>query len=222
MKRDSFIIYRSFYEPVKELSDADKGILFDAICTYALDGITTENLSPMLHLAFSFISSTIDRDAEKYKNIVERNRANIGKRWNKKDTKNTTGKSGKIRYSDTGNVNDDDTDDDTDNVNGIKPKYIYSEFYDQQIGLSGNSNEYITFVKYLFGENDAENKLNRVLSIRDQLSFIQFGKILTKSIERKKKLRDMLLDLENNSKYTKGRVSLYSIFNSWLGRTELK
>lgn len=112
MKRDSFIIYRSFYEPVKELTKEDKGVLFDAIRNYALDKVDPIELSPMLKMAFSFISDTIDRDSEKYQNIVERNRANIGKRWNKKDTKNTTGKTGTIRYSDNGN--------DTDNVNETK------------------------------------------------------------------------------------------------------
>ena len=60
----------------------------------------------MLQMAFGFIASSIDRDSEKYQNIVERNRANIGKRWNKKDTKDTTGKTGKFSYSDTDNGTD--------------------------------------------------------------------------------------------------------------------
>lgn len=96
--------------------------------------------------------------------------------------------------------------------------FIYSEFYDSQIKLSENNTDYIKFVKYLYGGNDIEKRLNRVLGLKDQLTYIQFEKILTKSIEKKKKLRDMLLDLENNVAYTKGRSNLYSIFNSWLNR----
>jgi len=96
--------------------------------------------------------------------------------------------------------------------------FIYSEFYDLQIKLSENNTDYIKFVKYLYGGNDIEKRLNRVLGLKDQLTYTQFEKILTKSIEKKKKLRDMLLDLENNVAYTKGRSNLYSIFNSWLNR----
>jgi len=116
MKRDSFIIYRSFYAPVKGLSNEDKGVLFDAICNYALDEIKPENLSPINQMAFGFIGSTLDRDSEKYQNIVVRNRENIGKRWKKNNTKNTTGTNGKISNSDNGNDNDNVN----DNVKGIK------------------------------------------------------------------------------------------------------
>jgi len=98
--------------------------------------------------------------------------------------------------------------------------FIYSEFYDNQIKLSENNSDYIKFVKFLFGGNDIEKRLNRVLGLKDQLTYSQFEKILTKSIEKNKKLRNMLLDLENNVAYTKGRVNLYSIFNSWLNREQ--
>lgn len=96
--------------------------------------------------------------------------------------------------------------------------FIYSEFYDNQIKISQNNPDYVKFVKYIYGGNDIEKRLNRVLGLRDQLTYIQFEKILTKSMEKNKKLRDMLLDLENNIAYTKGRTNLYSIFNSWLNR----
>jgi len=147
MKRDSFIMYRSFYEPVKGLSNEDKGVLFDAIYNYALDEIEPENLSPTNQMAFSFISSTIDRDSKKYQNIIERNRENIGKRWNKKGAKNTTGKTGKISYSD----NDTATDNLNDNVDENTKKVLsekFEIFRKQYPGTKGGFNlEFKNFIK---------------------------------------------------------------------------
>ena len=79
MKRESFVIRRSFYEPLKDLALEEKGVLFDAICNYALDETAPEGLSPSLRIAFSFISSNIDRDAEKYQSVIDRNRLNGSK-----------------------------------------------------------------------------------------------------------------------------------------------
>lgn len=103
-------------------------------------------------------------------------------------------------------------------IKGERKHFIYSEFYDSEIEKSNNNQDYVKFVKYLFGGNDTDKQLKRVLSLRDQLTYSQFEKILTKSIEKNKKLKDMLLDLENVKKYTEGRVSMYSTFNSWLNR----
>lgn len=103
-------------------------------------------------------------------------------------------------------------------IKGEVKKYKYSEFYDSEIEKSNENADYIKFVKFLFGGNDTDKQLKRVLSLRDQLTYLQFEKILTKSIEKNKKLKDMLLDLENVKKYTEGRVSMYSTFNSWLNR----
>lgn len=79
MKRDSFVVRRSFYEPIKDLGFEDKGLLFDAICKYALDETASEGLSESLQMAFRFISSNIDRDAERYQTVIDRNRQNGSK-----------------------------------------------------------------------------------------------------------------------------------------------
>ena len=106
MRRDSFIIYRSFYEPIKDLSNEDKGILFDAVCNLALNETKPKDLSPLICLAYNFICTTIERDQDKYQKIVTRNRENIGKRWNKEITKDTNGKTGKLWKGDDDNATD--------------------------------------------------------------------------------------------------------------------
>ncbi len=74
-KRDSFVFRRSFYEPIRELNDEDRGKLVGAICNYAFDE-ELPVLPPVLKMAFNFIIATIDRDIAKYQSVIERNQKN--------------------------------------------------------------------------------------------------------------------------------------------------
>ena len=51
MTRDSFVFYRSFYEGLKELDDADRLACYDAIAKYGLDGISEATGVPAAVLA---------------------------------------------------------------------------------------------------------------------------------------------------------------------------
>lgn len=63
--RDSFILYTSFYEPLKYLSDIQMGKLFRAIFEYQITGNTeTDN---DIRIAFEFIKNQLDIDANKWK-----------------------------------------------------------------------------------------------------------------------------------------------------------
>ncbi len=74
--KDSFILYNSFYDPLKGLSDQDKARLFDAIFCYHIRG-EVPDMSPVCQMAFNFMKGQFDRDSEKYlSTIVERNRRN--------------------------------------------------------------------------------------------------------------------------------------------------
>ena len=56
-------------------------------------------------------------------------------------------------------------------------KYIYSEFYDKEIELSINDENYIEVVKVLYGKNSYDKPLNVLLKMPTQLSYRQFLKI---------------------------------------------
>jgi len=56
-------------------------------------------------------------------------------------------------------------------------KYIYSDFYDTEIELSNNDENYIEVVKVLYGKNSYEKPLNVLLKMPTQLSYKQFLKI---------------------------------------------
>ena len=78
MSRESFILYKSFYLPIKEISTEEKGQMLDAIFQYHTEGKICE-LSPVCQMAFNFMKGQFERDDEKYQKVVERNRTNGAK-----------------------------------------------------------------------------------------------------------------------------------------------
>jgi len=92
--KDSFLLYTSHYPTLQLLTLEEKGMLLDVVFQYHITGKLPEIESFSVKMAFSFLKQQFDRDTEKYQRVVERNKANIDKRWNKEDTKNTTGKNG--------------------------------------------------------------------------------------------------------------------------------
>lgn len=73
--KESFVIYKAFYEPISNLSDEDLGILFRAIFQYQIDGIEPTNTS-RIYMAFQFFKNQFRLDNEKYSKVVNRNKTN--------------------------------------------------------------------------------------------------------------------------------------------------
>ena len=107
--KNSFIIYNSFYEPLKNLSNEQLGKLFRAIFDYTIDGKVTEDNEILI--AFMFIKNQLDMDNEKYQDIKQK-RSEAGKKHkgnqytkgNKMEQMEQNGTNG----SDNDNVNDND------------------------------------------------------------------------------------------------------------------
>ncbi len=76
MTKESFIIYKSFYDPIKNLSAQDKSDLLDAIFQFHIDEKITIKLSPMAEISFSFFKNQFRLDNLKYEKIIERNKLN--------------------------------------------------------------------------------------------------------------------------------------------------
>lgn len=75
MAKESFLLYHGYYEPIKNLSFEDKGMLFDAIFQYSMHRNEPSNTS-RIFMAFQFFKNQIDQDCKKYEKIVERNQKN--------------------------------------------------------------------------------------------------------------------------------------------------
>ena len=108
-----------------------------------------------------------------------------------------------------------------DNRNTIKVKeskvneYIYNQFYDSELKKSNNDKKYEMFIKMLFGENEEKRKLTGILKIENQLTFDNFNKILAIK-PNDIFISDILLKIENDSKYYKGKKSLYRTLLNWV------
>lgn len=84
-KKDSFILYEEYYEPIKMLSTTDKGLLLTALYEYHMTGNVIE-LPQMAKVIFQFIKQRMDFNKEKYAERCQQNSENIRKRWNKENT----------------------------------------------------------------------------------------------------------------------------------------
>ena len=73
--KESFVIYKAFYEPISELSDEDLGLLFRSIFNYQINGIEPTNTS-RIYMAFQFFKNQFRLDNDKYQKVVNRNKTN--------------------------------------------------------------------------------------------------------------------------------------------------
>jgi len=79
-KKKSFVLYCDQYEPVKNLTVEQKGLLLDAIFLYHCD--KSHKISdPIVDMAFLFFKQTFDRDCIKYSAKCKKNKENAMKRW---------------------------------------------------------------------------------------------------------------------------------------------
>lgn len=76
--KNSFILYNSYSEQINLLDDAECGRLFKALFAFNASG-EKPSLSGGAMMAFSFITSQMQRDAEEYEKVCERRRE-AGKR----------------------------------------------------------------------------------------------------------------------------------------------
>ena len=77
-RRPSFLIYKSFYKPIKNLSDVEKGKLFEAIFKYQtqdFDGIE-QIMEPQIEMAFEFYKNQFELDNKKWEKRVAAQKAN--------------------------------------------------------------------------------------------------------------------------------------------------
>lgn len=135
--KESFILYNSFYDPIKGLSSEEKGILLDAIFRYHIEGNVTE-MPSVLAMAFAFMRDHFDRNMVKYEATVEKNSRNgkLGGRPAISPQKTTGLFTNPPESKKADNVNDIVNDDVNDNEN---EKEEYDDFLTKIIGAFQSS-----------------------------------------------------------------------------------
>ena len=121
----SFFLYKDNLSILKQLTDEEAGKLFKAIYEYQTNNILPQDR--LISIIFEPFLNQFKRDSQKYQNVVERNKKNITKRWEKDNTKNTSGIIGIPK--DTKNTDKDkDKDKDKDISNKPNTKEIHVVF----------------------------------------------------------------------------------------------
>lgn len=89
MAVEYFCAYHSYLDALEPLTDAERGRLFVACLKYSKSG-EVGHLSGNERFVFPVFRGQIDRDNAKYANKCKKQTDNVNKRWNKKDTNDTT------------------------------------------------------------------------------------------------------------------------------------
>ena len=190
--KDSFILYNSFYEPIKALKNEQLGKLLRAIFDYTINGEITQDNEIMV--AFMFIKNQIDLDTKKWSEEKIK-RSNAGKkgmqnRWNNKnnDVKNVITKNKSV-INDITNI--------TDNVNENENVNVNENVYNKNIYYS-------------------DKKLNDLFK-----EFLQVRKKL-KAVNSERAIQMLIKKLDNYDNDIKYKMIEQSIVHSWKDVYELK
>ena len=120
-------MYTSFYEPVRDLSDAQLGQLFRAIFADRMEEDSDSHLTDAaVRMAFRFIANQFALDDAKYNEVVlsrkEAGKAGAIKRWQKVADNSKNSKCHKAIASDSKNaLNENDNENDNDINNPLTP-----------------------------------------------------------------------------------------------------
>lgn len=144
-KKESFVLFKSFYAPCSELSLEEKGLLFDALFEYQIDGKEPEKSNPIWSF-FQFFKNQFRLDAIKYAEVCKRNQSNgaNGGRPSKSEEpkqsevkpKNPVGKSkpkkaDKDKDNEKDNVNDTEKENEKVNTDFLRIKNLVSSEFEK-------------------------------------------------------------------------------------------
>ena len=88
--KDTFIVYTSYLDRFAKLTDEQLGRLFRIMLEYQTTGIEPQIDDMALAFCFDVVKYDMDENNRKYEEMCERQRANVQKRWDKRNTNDTT------------------------------------------------------------------------------------------------------------------------------------
>lgn len=128
--KNSFVVYHSYRDTLKTLTDEQVGRLFRAILDYEIDCIEPQFIDGMVQMAFNFIKNDLDANRKKYDNVCERNRQNGqkgGRPRNPLGYLETQNNPKKPKKADDEYDNEDDNEYEDENEDEIRKVFICGE-----------------------------------------------------------------------------------------------
>ena len=86
---NSFLLYKDNRELLEDLTNEEKGILFQALYDFACDGVEPDFKDRAVKVAYRTMRNSIERDDIKYAERCKKNQAIRQAAWNKNKDKNT-------------------------------------------------------------------------------------------------------------------------------------
>lgn len=156
--RDSFVFYKEWRDALVGVPDGVRMEVYDAIIEYGVTGEVPE-LKPMAELAFRFVKTRMDKDAERYDDVLrkrsEAGKKGMEKRWNHTDN--------------TGNSDNKNNNDNTRNTDNMCYQAITGDnknnLYDNDNDEENNKEKYSVAIqkekeKTIDTDNDDSPPLN--------------------------------------------------------------
>ena len=150
MKRENFVFYRSFYEAIMCLNEAQQLEAFRALCAYGFDGDEQTELSPIARAIFAMAKPQLDANNKRYENGCKggapkgnsnaKKQPMVEQKAEQKTTKNNQKQPKVESKNNQKQPNDNDNDNDNDNVNDSSN---YTSTTKQEI----NNNNYYSTTK---------------------------------------------------------------------------
>jgi hypothetical protein len=97
-----------------------------------------------------------------------------------------------------------------------KELVTHEQFYEEQLKACNNDSNYAMIVNFIYGKVENDRPLTNVLSIKEQLSSKQCFELAELCNSKERRLRDLLLALDNDRRYYEGKTSVYLTLKGWL------
>ncbi len=98
-----------------------------------------------------------------------------------------------------------------------KEEYTYNSFYDSELKESENDENYETFIRFIFGNNELGEPLKNVLKLK-QVTYEQFKGLWNKKLENNISLSQYLVQMENYKPLTKNNQYVSRTLHNWINR----
>lgn len=222
MAKESTIIYRSFYEAIKELPEKNQCEVWNAIFQFALDETEVE-LGGISKTVFRLIKPQIEANNRRYKNGCKDKKSDKKKAKRKRNGSETEANNKQTRSETDSRLSFARNDNDNVNVNVNDKEKIKGEIIKSLSGNGSTPEEVEKVATEQVAEFEKEfqtlktwitNNTPRVNQMKEPLTLQQFV-YLRHKIPDKQKLRDLLFSMHNWKDLTVKNVSAYLTILKW-------
>jgi hypothetical protein len=199
--KNAFLLYKNHAEIFEKLSDEQAGKLIKAIFEYERTGMTPE-LEPLLDMAFTPIKQTIDIDAEKYAQKVEKRREAGSKGGKQRVANQANATFAKQTQANQAIINNDID-------NDIKDNIIINNDNERSINISLLEKEKNKKEKVFISSSNPDlmfdKRINEVFSLYKRLCPNLCPLVFEeRNLERRQEVKNLLVLCKNDLNYIQG------------------